>query len=111
MSKWLRKGDKVIIISGNDKGRTGEVLSRSIKKILVQGINVRKKHMKRRSQEQQSRIVDIEMPIHVSNVRFCTESGRPVKLFVKYSEQGKELAYRENGSEKSHRFIKKYEKK
>jgi large subunit ribosomal protein L24 len=46
MSKWIRKGDLVKVIAGNDKGKAGQVIARAEDRVLVQGINIRKKHMK-----------------------------------------------------------------
>ena len=65
MSKKIRKGDRVIVTAGNDKGKTGEVLSRTEERVLVQGVNVRKKHMRRTQQTQGGRVVEIEIPIHI----------------------------------------------
>ena len=42
MSKWIRRGDQVVVIAGNDKGKTGEVLGRTAERVLVQGVNVRR---------------------------------------------------------------------
>ena len=51
MSKRLKKNDKVVVITGNDKGRVGKILSKQKDRVIVQGINVRKRHFKRRTQE------------------------------------------------------------
>ena len=80
MSKWIRKGDRVVVVAGNDKGKAGEVLSRSEERVLVQGINVRKKHMKRTQEAQGPRIIEMEVPIHISNVALCDKEGTPLKL-------------------------------
>jgi len=79
MSKWIKKGDRVLVIAGNDRGKTGEVLSRSEERVLIQGINVRKKHMKRTQETQGGRIIDMEVPIHVSNVCLCDKDGTRMK--------------------------------
>lgn len=68
--KGIRKGDTVIVIAGNSRGKTGTVLSHSGDKVIVQGLNVRKKHVKATQQNQRGGIVEREMPIHVSNVKF-----------------------------------------
>ena len=66
----VRTGDKVIIIAGNDKGMTGEVVVALPKKnrVVVQGVNLRWKHRKPTKQQPQGERVQIEYPIHVSNV-------------------------------------------
>ncbi|HSW87340.1 MAG TPA: 50S ribosomal protein L24 [Rhabdochlamydiaceae bacterium] len=106
MSKWIKKGDKVIVISGNEKGKTGTVLSRDEDKILIQGINIRKKHAKRRQKTAASEILEIEMPIHVSNIKICSTSGKPVKIKCRLTDESKELFYLENGKPVVHRQIK-----
>jgi large subunit ribosomal protein L24 len=107
MSKWIRKDDKVIVISGNDKGKTGTVLSRNEDKVLIQGINIRKKHAKRRQKTATSEILEMEMPIHVSNVKICGSTGKPVKIKCHLSADGKkELFYLEGGKRIVHRQIK-----
>ncbi len=107
MSKWIRKDDNVLVIAGNDNGKTGKVLSRKEDRVLVQGINIRKKHMKKTQQSQSSQIINVEMPIHISNVMPCDKDGKPVKLKVKINEKTKELVYQDNGKEVVYRTIKK----
>jgi large subunit ribosomal protein L24 len=65
----IRKGDKVVILAGKDKGRTGEVLSvmPKLDKALVQGINVIVRHQ-RQSQTQEGGLIRKEAPIHLSNL-------------------------------------------
>lgn len=79
MSKAIRKGDRVLVIAGNDRGKTGEVLGRSEDRVLIQGVNIRKKHMKRTQETQGGRIVEMEVPIHVSNVCLCDKEGNRLK--------------------------------
>jgi large subunit ribosomal protein L24 len=65
----IKKGDTVKIISGDDKGKTGKVVKAipAINKIVVEGINVMKKHERSRKQGQKGQVVDVAMPIHASN--------------------------------------------
>lgn len=79
MSKAIKKGDRVLVIAGNDRGKSGEVLSRGDDRVLIQGINVRKKHLKRTQQTQGGRIVEMEVPIHISNVCLCDKEGKRIK--------------------------------
>ncbi len=79
MSKTIRKGDRVLVIAGNDRGKAGEVLSRAQERVLVQGVNIRKKHMKRTQQTQGGRVIEMEMPIHISNVTLCDKEGKRLK--------------------------------
>ena len=69
--KWIKIGDKVLVLNGNDRGKVGEVLAKKDSRILVQGVNVRKRHTKARQQGQKSEIVSLEKPIHISNVALC----------------------------------------
>jgi len=66
----IKKGDKVIVIAGASKGKVGKVLKAmpSELKVIVEGVNMRKKSHKSRKQGEQSQILEIAMPIHVSNV-------------------------------------------
>jgi large subunit ribosomal protein L24 len=108
MSKWIKKEDNVVIIAGNDKGKTGKVLSRSIDRVIVQGINIRRKHMKKTQKTQQAQIVDLEMPISISNVCLCTTDGKKMKVKSRVtSDKKKELYYLENGKEVVLRQLKK----
>ena len=107
MSKWIKKGDKVVVTSGNSKGLSGKVLTRKVDKVVVQGVNIRKKHVKRRSQEQTSEIVQMEMPIHISNVSLCDSSDRPVKVKVRWNQGIKELFYLDGDKDVVFRQVKK----
>jgi len=89
----LRTGDVVIVIAGNDRGRQGKILRKEGERVVVEGINVRKKHMRKRQENQQSQIVDIECPIHVSNVQLLVHE-KAVKLKASMNAKGeKELVY------------------
>lgn len=93
MAQWIKKGDKVLVISGNDAGRTGSVLRRKGERVVVQGINIRKKHVKRQAKVQTPSIIEIEMPIHVSNLCLCDEDGKAIYVKVKQTKKEKELVY------------------
>ncbi|MGB7977617.1 MAG: 50S ribosomal protein L24 [Chlamydiales bacterium] len=108
MSKWIRKGERVLVIAGNDRGKTGEVLSRSEDRVLIQGVNVRKKHLKR-TQQTGGRIVEMEAPIHVSNVALCDKEGRRLKVMLKHEKEtgARDLVHKTGGRGTVHRSIKK----
>ncbi len=80
-SKKIRKGDKVIAIAGNYRGQFGTVLSCVGERIVVQGLNIRKKHVKKSQQNPHGGIVELEKPIHVSNLKRVHEdndqTGKP----------------------------------
>lgn len=66
----IKKGDNVIVIAGSNKGKKGKVLKSipSINKVVVEGVNMRKKAHKAKNKGDQSQILEIAMPIHASNV-------------------------------------------
>lgn len=106
--KKIRKGDKVVGISGNSRGLTGTVLSCSGDKVLVQGLNIRKKHVKPNQQNQRGGIIELEKPIHVSNLKLCNTEDQPVKVKVRTAKTGqRELVYKVDGREVLHRSLKK----
>ena len=79
----IKKGDNVQVLSGNDKGKTGEVLEINPKtdKIIVKGVNVRKKHVKARKQGEESGIIAIECAIPSSKVNVvCSKCGKATKV-------------------------------
>ena len=84
----IKKGDNVQVLSGNDKGKTGEVLEVNPKddKIIVKGVNIRKKHIKARKQGEESGIIPVECAIPTSKVNVvCSKCGKATK--VGYSEE------------------------
>jgi large subunit ribosomal protein L24 len=70
MARHIRKGDQVVVNSGDHKGMTGEVLEVLTKsdKVLVKGVNLRTKHMRKTQVNPQGGVVTKELPIHISNV-------------------------------------------
>lgn len=107
MANWIRKGNKVLVIAGNDRGRSGVVLRREGDRVVVQGINIRKKHVKRNAQIQTPSIIEMEMAIHVSNVALCDDEGNLISLKVKETQKEKELIYFQDGKEVSFRTLRK----
>ena len=89
MASHIKAGDNVYVLSGNDKGKTGEVLKVNIKHdtCIVKGVNIRTKHMKPNQQNQQGGIVRVEMPVHVSNVSPCV-GGKPTRVRFEVREDG-----------------------
>ncbi|MEI8125107.1 MAG: 50S ribosomal protein L24 [Parachlamydiaceae bacterium] len=107
-SKKIRKGDKVVAIAGNYRGQTGTVLSCTAKGAIVQGLNVRKKHVKPSQQNQGGGIIEMEKPITISNLKVCTADEKPVKLKVRVNSKGeRELVYQVDSKDVLHRSLKK----
>ena len=85
----LRKGDTVRVIAGKDKGKEGVVMTVLPKenKVIVDGVNVAKKHQKARSQTQQGGIIDRDMPVDASNV-MLVHKGKPTRVGYKLKDDG-----------------------
>jgi large subunit ribosomal protein L24 len=97
----LRKGDTVQVITGKDQGKQGTVLQvlPAQDKVIVAGVNTASKHLKpgrrhrnRQAPQQQDKggIVDIDMPIHTSNVKYV-HKGKPVRLGYQLGKDGKKV--------------------
>ncbi|MFA5446838.1 MAG: 50S ribosomal protein L24 [Sphaerochaeta sp.] len=91
----LKKNDTVVIIAGKDKGKSGKIVKIDHKKerAIVQGANMVKKSMKKTSQQDRGGIVEIEAPIHVSNLMYLTSKGEASRLGYKFDENGKKVRY------------------
>jgi large subunit ribosomal protein L24 len=79
----IRKSDNVLVISGNDKGKTGKVLKvfPKISRVIIEGINLRKRHTKPSQKNPQGGILEKEAPIHVSNVMLIdSKTNEPTRL-------------------------------
>ena len=96
----IKVNDNVKILAGKDKGKTGKVLKTfaSSNKVVVEGINISKKHTKPRTNEDKGGIFDIEMPIHVSNVKLIDK--KEVKKETKKEDTKKKDAKVEKKSTK-----------
>jgi large subunit ribosomal protein L24 len=106
MSKWIKKGDRVVVLAGKEKGKSGHVLSRTEDRVLIQGINIRKKHVKRKTKVATGGIVEKEMSIHISNVSICNADEKPLKLKVKFAPDGtKQLVHLDGGNEVVYRKV------
>ena len=90
----IKKGDTVYVNAGNDKGKTGKVLSvdPSKDRAIVEGINMVSKHTKPNTKQPQGGIVRQEAPIHVSNLSLIDpKSGKPTRVAIKRTEDGKKV--------------------
>ena len=79
----LKKGDKVLVIAGKDRNKTGLIEKISIKdgKVVVGGLNMVKKHLKRSAQQPQGGIIDKSLPFHLSNVMLLdSATGKPTRV-------------------------------
>jgi large subunit ribosomal protein L24 len=94
MAAKIRKGDKVVVLSGRDKGRTGEVFEvrPDDNKALVRGVNLVKRHQKQ-SQTQEGGIISKESPIHLSNIAIVGKDGKATRVGFKIHADGKKVRF------------------
>ena len=91
MAAKIKKGDKVVVIAGKDKGKTGDVLQVIVaeNRVVVSGINVAKRHTKAQGANEGG-IIAKNMPIHISNVQLRDpKSGKPTRVGFKTLDGGK----------------------
>jgi len=91
MAAKIKKGDKVIVLSGKYRGTEGEVLTvmPSAERVIVRGVNIIKKHQKQ-TQTEQGGIIQKEAPIHVSNVALAID-GKPSRVGFKIQDDGRKV--------------------
>jgi len=93
MAAKIKKGDKVVILTGRDKGKTGEVFQVMPKetRALVRGVNLVKRHQKQ-SASQEAGIVSKEAPVHLSNIALLDpKDGKPTRVGFKVLEDGRKV--------------------
>lgn len=91
MPAKIKRGDKVVVITGKDKGKRGTVRAVVTKhdRVLVEGVNIIKRHQRARSQNQVSQIVEREAPIHMSNVMLIDPTtDQPTRVTFRRRENG-----------------------
>ena len=88
MKLKIKKGDIVEVISGNDKGASGRVLEVYPKRmrVLVEGVNIAKKHTKPSQQNQKGGIISKEMPVHYSNVMLLDGDKNPTRVGIRFDD-------------------------
>jgi len=87
----LKKGDKVVLIAGKDRGKSGTILHAYPKEnlVLVEGVNLQTKHQRPNAKSRKGQIVQRSMPIHVSNVMLADpKSGKPTRVRINRSKDG-----------------------
>lgn len=104
MALRFKKGDNVIVISGSDKGKQGQIKSISFGKVIVSGINIAKIHKKPKS-DSPGQIVKVEKPIDISNISHV-EEGKAVKIkFLLEQGEGKSFKLKSRVSKVSGKKI------
>src|SRR3989344_530855 len=85
----IKKGDNVLITSGKDRGRTAKILKSLVKErmVLVEGVNLKKKHVKPKKEGEKGQVVSKPVPMDVSNVKFvCPKCGKATRLGYKITK-------------------------
>lgn len=98
----VKKGDKVVVIAGKDKKKTGRVLMVLPKenRVVIEGVNVVKRHTKPNPQSPEGGIVEKEAPIHVSNVALADpKTGEPTRVGFKVLQDGTKVRYAKKSGE------------
>ena len=93
MAAKIKKGDKVVVLTGRDKGKTGEVFQVMPKetRALVRGVNLVKRHQKQTA-SQEAGIVSKEAPVHLSNIALIDpKDGKPTRVGFKVLEDGRKV--------------------
>ncbi len=98
----IKKGDKVIVLAGKDKGKTGEVVQSfpKLNKVIVAGVNIAKKHTKNKfNTDKKGEIVDKTMPIDASNVALMDSKNKAIRIGYKVEGDKKVRISKKTGQE------------
>ena len=92
MAAKIKKGDKVVVMAGRDKGRVGEVTQVMPRetRAVVRGVNMVKRHTRQQG-AQEGGIISKEQPIHLSNVAYVGKDGKPTRIGFKIHADGKKV--------------------
>ncbi|HXV69620.1 MAG TPA: 50S ribosomal protein L24 [Nitrospira sp.] len=98
----IRKGDTVVVISGRERGKTGKVLSVDLGagKVVVEKLNVIKRHTKPNQKAKQGGILEREAPLQLSNVMFfCPVTQKPTRVGIRTLEDGRRVRFSKRSNE------------
>lgn len=97
---YIKKNDTVKVLSGKEKGRTAKVIAVNPKDetVILQGVNMVSKAMKRRNEQDKGGISQIEAPLHVSKVALVAKDGKPTRVGFRV-ENGKKVRYSKRTNE------------
>jgi large subunit ribosomal protein L24 len=98
----VKKGDKVVVIAGKDKAKTGKVLLVLPKeeRVIVEGVNIVKRHTKPNPVNPEGGIIEKEAPVHISNVQVADpKSGQPTRIGYKLLQDGTKVRYAKKSGE------------
>ena len=98
----IQKNDNVLIIAGKDRGKKGKVRKAmpDKDKVIVEGFNMIKRHSKTKGKTRQAGIIELEAPVHISNVMIiCNKCNKPARIGYRALEDGKKARYCHSCSE------------
>ncbi|MBX3326300.1 MAG: 50S ribosomal protein L24 [Nitrospira sp.] len=98
----IRKGDTVIVISGRERGKTGKVMSVDLRagKLIVEKLNVIKRHTKPNQKAKQGGILEREAPLQISNVMFfCPVTQKPTRVGMRTQDDGRRVRFSKKSNE------------
>ena len=98
----IKKGDTVVVITGNNKGQKGRVLEviRKTDRAIVEGVNMIKKHTKPNAESPQGGIIEKEAPVHISNLMLVDpKSGEPTRIGKRLDDKGKLVRFSKKSGE------------
>ena len=97
----LKKGDKVVVIAGSNKGKEGTITKVLDEKVIIEGVNLRKKHLKPKNNNGTGEIIEQEAPIHASNVMIIDpKTKKPTKIKMDFDKDGKKIRISKKSNEK-----------
>ena len=97
----LKTGDKVIVIAGSNKGKEGKIIKKLEDKVIIEGVNLRKKHLKPKNNGGTGEIVEVEAPIHASNVMLLDpKTKKPTRVKIERDEKGKKIRISKKSNQK-----------
>ena len=97
----LKTGDKVVVVAGSNKGKEGKITKILDSKVIVEGVNIVKKHLKPKNNNGTGEIVEVEAPIHASNVMLVDpKTKKPTKVRVEKDSKGKKIRISKKSNEK-----------
>ena len=97
----LKTGDKVVVVAGSNKGKEGKIAKILDSKVIVEGVNMVKKHLKPKNNNGTGEIVEVEAPIHASNVMLLDpKTKKPTRVRIEKDEIGKKIRMSKKSNEK-----------
>ena len=97
----LKTGDKVVVVSGSNKGKEGKITKILDGRVIVEGVNLVKKHLKPKNNNGHGEIIEVEAPIHSSNVMIVDpKTKKPTKVRIEEDNKGKKIRISKKSNEK-----------